>query len=149
LQETTDLDLRYCAANRDAPTEALERGRSGAESYEERDMGFFLADLVKAPFEAVGGLVKGVGEGVGSIISGIGQGIGSILAGSSSCDQAPQQYVNACAQQCQGLDPSRAMQMFELQSALFENMLLRGPLYGPAIAPGCGRDFSTSLSDGR
>jgi hypothetical protein len=82
------------------------------------DLGNGLGSLIKAPFEAVGALAQGVGSG-----------IGSILHGSQNCACQPQEYAGQCAQQCQGQDPQRAMQMLQFQNALMMNMLLTQACY--------------------
>jgi hypothetical protein len=82
------------------------------------DLGKGISSIVKAPFEAVGGLVESVGSG-----------IGSILHGSQHQSCQPQEYCGQYAQQCQGVDPQRAMAYLQFQNALMTNMLLRQALY--------------------
>jgi hypothetical protein len=82
------------------------------------DLGKGLGSVIKAPFEAVGGLVRDVGAGIGSIVH-----------GSGNQQTQPQEYAGQCAQQCQGQDPQRAMMMLQFQNALLTNMLLSGGGY--------------------
>lgn len=82
------------------------------------DLGKGIGSIIKAPFEAVGGLVKDVGQGIGSIMYGSGQ---------QQC--MPQEYAGQCAQGCQGQNPQLAMQFLQFQNALLRNMVLSQQCY--------------------